>query len=187
MPSARPTSGPCPVERPRSTVDLHPAVPPFLLTANDEGRVTALAETGVAGPGYHRFVGRVLERLSAELAIDWTDGDGATAFVDRQGAERLYLGWLGPQLAKARVRVRRGERAVPLGMPPRLKVTTEAALATVLGPRDEAWLDSAIADPRVALGMTPWWADATDGHIPPQSGPRTDVAAGPLADAGDGG
>ena len=145
-------------------VDLHPAVPPFLLTANDEGRVTAGADTGVAGPGYHRFVGRVLERLSAELAIDWTDGDGATAFVDRQGAERLYLGWLGPQLAKARVRVRRGERAVPLGMPPGRKVTTEAALATVLGPRDEAWLDSAIADPRVALSMTPWWADATDGQ-----------------------
>src|SRR4029079_15585733 len=41
-------------------VDLHPAVPPFLLTANDEGRVTAGADTGVAGPGYHRFVGRVL-------------------------------------------------------------------------------------------------------------------------------
>ena len=118
----------------------------------------------MAGPGYHRFVGRVLERLSAELAIDWTDGDGATAFVDRQGAERLYLGWLGPQLAAARGRVRRGERAVPLGMPASTKVTTESALATVLGPRDEDWLDSAIADPRVALGVTPWWADATDGQ-----------------------
>ena len=143
-------------------VDLHPAAPPFMLTANDEGRVTAIAETGVAGPGYHRFVGRVLERLGVELDIDWTEGDGATAFVDRPGAERLYLGWLGPQLAKARVRVRRGERAVPLGMPSGVKVTTDAALATVLGPRDEAWLDAAIADPRVALGLTPWWADATD-------------------------
>jgi hypothetical protein len=60
-------------------VDLHPAVPAFLLTASDEGRVTAVAETGIAGPGYHRFVGRLLERLSAQLAIDWTDGDGATA------------------------------------------------------------------------------------------------------------
>ena len=145
-------------------VDLHPAVAPFVLTANDEGRVTAVGETGVAGPGYHRFVGRLLERLSAELAIDWTDGDGATAFVDRQGAERLYLGWLGPQLAKARVRVRRGERGVPLGMPPGTRFTTDAAIATVLGPRDEGWVDSAIADPRVALSVTPWWADATDGQ-----------------------
>ena len=97
------------------SVDLHPAAPPFALTANDDGRVTAAAETGVAGPGYHRFVGRVLERLGAELAIDWTDGDGAAAFADRKGAERLYLGWLGPQLAKARVRVRRGERGVHWG------------------------------------------------------------------------
>ena len=145
------------------SVDLHPAAPPFALTANDDGRVTAAAETGVAGPGYHRFIGRVLERLGAELAIDWTDGDGAAAFADRQGAEQLYLGWLGPQLAKARVRVRRGERGVSLGMPEGTRVTTEAALATVLGPRDEAWLDAAIGDPRVALSVTPWWADATDG------------------------
>jgi hypothetical protein len=143
-------------------VDLHPAVAPLVLTASDEGRVTATADTGIAGPGYHRFAGRILERLGSELDIEWTDGDGATAFVDRAGAERLYLGWLGPQLARARVNVRRGERGVPLGMPPGTRVVTEAALATVLGPRDEAWLDSAIADPRVALDITPWWTDATD-------------------------
>ncbi len=143
-------------------VDLHPAVAPLVLTAGDEGRVMATAATGVAGPGYHRFVGRILERLAAELAIDWTEGDGATAFVDRSGAERLYLGWLGPQLARARVSVRRGERGVPLGMPAGTKVATEAAIATVMGPRDEAWLDAAIADPRIALEITPWWADATD-------------------------
>jgi hypothetical protein len=144
-------------------VDLHPAAAPLTLTADDDGRVRVSAETGAAGPGYHRFVGRVLERLSAELAIQWTDGDGATAFVDRTGAEQLYLGWLGPQLATARARARRGERGIPLGMPAGTRVATEAALATVLGPRDEAWLESAIADPRVALGITPWWADATDG------------------------
>jgi hypothetical protein len=143
-------------------VDLHPAVAPLVLTANDEGRVTASALTGVAGPGYHRFVGRILERLGSELEIDWTEGDGAAAFVDRPGAERLYLGWLGPQLARARVRVRRGERGVPMGMPAGTKVTTEGAIATVMGPRDEAWLDAAIADPRIALEITPWWADATD-------------------------
>jgi hypothetical protein len=145
-------------------VDLHPAATPFLLTADDGGRVTAAAETGAVGPGYHRFVGRLLERLSAELGIHWTDGDGATAFIDRPGAERLYLGWLGPQLAAARARVRRGQRGVPLSMPVGIRVATEAALATVMGPRDEAWLDSAIGDPRVALGVTPWWADATDGQ-----------------------
>lgn len=145
-------------------IDLHPAVAPLFLTASDTGRVTVQGETAVAGPGYHRFVGRVLERLGNELAIDWTDGDGATAFADRAAAERLYLGWLGPQLASVRGRLRRGERAVPLGMPPGVRVTTEAAIATVLGPRDEEWLKAAIADPRVALDVTPWWADATDAR-----------------------
>jgi hypothetical protein len=53
---------------------------------------------------------------------------------------------------------------VPIGIPPWTRVTTEAALATVLGPRDEAWLEAAIADPRVALEVTPWWADATDAR-----------------------
>ncbi|HET7494234.1 MAG TPA: hypothetical protein VFJ80_02225 [Candidatus Limnocylindrales bacterium] len=145
-------------------VDLHPAVPPLVLTAFDEGRVTAIGETGVAGPGYHRFAGRVLERLGTELGIDWTEGDGATTFADRPAVERLYLSWLGPRLARARVSVRRGQRGVPLGMPVGTHVTTEDAIATVLGPRDEAWLESAIADPRVALDITPWWADATDAR-----------------------
>jgi hypothetical protein len=143
-------------------VDLHPAVAPLVITAADEGRVTATAATGVAGPGYHRFVGRILERLGSELAIDWTEGDGATGFADRPTVEHLYLSWLGPQLARARVSARRGERGVPLGMPGGTRVATEGAIATVMGPRDETWLDAAIADPRIALEITPWWADATD-------------------------
>jgi hypothetical protein len=145
-------------------VDLHPATSPLVLTASDAGRVTASGDTGVVGPGYHRFVGRILERLGTEIGIDWTDGDGATAFADRGDVERLYLGWLGPRLSRARVKVGRGERAVPLGMPPGVRFATDQALVTVLGPRDNAWLEAAIADPRVALDITPWWADATDAR-----------------------
>jgi hypothetical protein len=145
-------------------VDLHPAAPPLVITATEDGRVTVVGETAVAGPGYHRFVGRILERLGAEVGIEWGDGDGATTFADRPAVERAYLAWLGPQLARARVAVRRGERAIHLGTRPGVRYTTDAALATVLGPRDEAWLESAIADPRVALDITPWWADATDGR-----------------------
>jgi hypothetical protein len=145
-------------------IDLHPAAPPLVITASDLGRVQVIGETAVAGPGYHRFVGRVVERLGAELGIDWSEGDGATTFADRPAAERAYLAWLGPQLARARVAVRRGERGVHLGLPSGTRFTTDQALVTVLGPRDEAWLESAIADPRVALDITPWWADATDSR-----------------------
>ena len=145
-------------------VDLHPAVPPLQLVASDSGRVMAVAETAVAGPGYHRFLGRVLERLGTEVGIEWMDGDGATTFLDRPGAEQAYLAWLGPQLARAKVAAGRGQRGIHLGLPPGTRYTTDAAIATVLGPRDEAWLDAAMADPRVALDITPWWADATDGR-----------------------
>lgn len=145
-------------------IDLHPAAPPLIITATDSGRVAVTGETAVAGPGYHRFVGRVLERLATEVGIEWTDGDGALTFADRPTSEQAYLAWLGPQLARARVSARRGARGIHLGMPPGTRVTSEAALATVLGPRDEAWLDAAIADPRVALDITPWWTDATDGQ-----------------------
>ena len=145
-------------------IDLHPAARPLVITAGETGRVTVAGETAVAGPGYHRFVGRVLERLGTEVGIDWTDGDGALTFADRPTAEHAYLAWLGPQLARARVAIRRGERGIHLGMPAGTHVTTDQALVTVLGPRDEPWLEAAIADPRVALEITPWWMDATDGR-----------------------
>ena len=38
------------------------------------------------------------------------------------------------------------------------------ALATVLGPRDDAWLDAAVADSALRDDIAPWWADATDGR-----------------------
>ncbi|MFL5641780.1 MAG: hypothetical protein ACJ771_05500, partial [Chloroflexota bacterium] len=56
------------------TVELHPAAPPLVITASDTGRVAVTATTDVAGPGYHRFVGRVLERLGNDLAIGWERG-----------------------------------------------------------------------------------------------------------------
>ncbi len=100
------------------SVDLHPAATPLVITASETGRIAVHGETALAGPGYHRFVGRVLERLGNEVGIEWTDGDGALTFADRPTAERGYLAWLGPQLARARVAVRRGERAIHLGLPP---------------------------------------------------------------------
>ena len=99
-------------------VDLHPAVPPLVLTAADSGRVTVSSETGVAGPGYHRFVGRVLERLGTELGIDWVEGDGATR-LRRPGRRRTALSRLArpARSPDARARSAAGQRGVPLGIP----------------------------------------------------------------------
>ena len=58
-------------------------------------------------------------------------------------------------LARAQVAVRRGQRGIHLGLPPGTRYTTDAAIATVLGPRDDAWLDAAIADLSRAIEIDP--------------------------------
>jgi hypothetical protein len=143
---------------------LHPAAPDLTLRASDTGAVTAAAETAAAGPGYHRFVGRIIERLGIELAIDWAADADDFAFADRPTVERAYLGWLGPVLAQARSARRRGQQGIHLGIPAGTRFTVAGAIATALGPRDDDWLDAAIGDPRVAIEITPWWSDATDGQ-----------------------
>jgi hypothetical protein len=145
-------------------VRTHPAAPPVHLSIEAEGVITVRGETVQAGPGYHRFLGRALERLATDVGIEWALGEAGPAFADRSAVERGYLAWLGPELARALTSVRRGARGVHVGMPAGTTVTCDSAIATVLGPRDEAWLEAAIADPRVAIEITPWWWDATDGR-----------------------
>ena len=152
----------------RLLVDLHPAAAPIAIVVSESGQVDVTMEAVFAGPGYHRFVGRVLERLGQELAIDWPapseDPSAAVSFSDRATTERDYLGWLGPALADVRAARRLGSGLQHLGTPSGVTYSIGGALATVLGPRDDAWLDAAIADPRLAIDIVPWWADATDGR-----------------------
>ena len=147
------------------TVALHPAAPDLRMLAWDNGRVDVVAETVTAGPGYHRFVGRVLERLGLEQSISWSRDDPLNVtFGERPIVEQAYLTWLGPRLVKAHKAAAAGRPAPQLGLPEGTRYTFDGAIATALGPRDIAWLEAAIADPRVAVDVTPWWADATDAR-----------------------
>lgn len=171
-------------------VDLHPAAPAAAFLAADSGRVALSAVTSAVGPGYHRFVARLAQRLAADLSIDWTAGEAAGpgedlavnapaplrltngstpeaghgAFDERQAVERSYLGWLGRALAAAREARRREACGIHLETAPGIRYTFDGAIATTLGPRDDAWLENAISDPRVAIDVSPWWADATDAR-----------------------
>jgi hypothetical protein len=145
-------------------VDLHPAAPDLFLTASDGGVVRVHGETVQGGPGYHRFVGRVLERLGRELSIDWDEATAGVAFAERPEVEQAYLAWLGPSLNQVRIARQRSSAGVQIGTPPGTRYAFEGAIATVLGPRDDSWLETAIADPRVAIEVTPWWSDATDSQ-----------------------
>ena len=145
-------------------VDLHPAAPDLFLTASDGGVVRVHGETVQGGPGYHRFVGRVLERLGRELSIDWDEATAGAAFAERPEVEQAYLAWLGPTLNQVRIARQRSSAGFQIGTPPGTRYAFEGAIATVLGPRDDTWLESAVADPRVAIEVTPWWSDATDSQ-----------------------
>ena len=128
----------------------------------------------------------VIERLGdgVRASSGPTDGADAFAFAERPVVERAYLGWLGPTLAQARNAGRRGATGIQLGLPDGDRFTFDGALATALGPRDDDWLEAAIADPRVAIEITPWWSDAHRPPVPAEPGAGPDVAAGPLAAAG---
>jgi hypothetical protein len=112
--------------------------------------------------------------MGADLAITWA-GDGterdeaddespAATFAERAATERAYLAWLRRTLAAARATRRGAGPGIQLGIPNDVRYTFDGAIATTLGPRDDAWLEAAIADPRVATDITPWWADATDAQ-----------------------
>jgi hypothetical protein len=154
-------------------ISLHPAAPDLRLVADDLGRVTASAVTIPTGPGYHTFVARLLERLGEALAIEWETpietgvdpvlGAGLLTLAsgDRVTAERAHLAWLHATLSAASAARRRGARGVHIGTPDGVIFGVDEAIATAVGPRDDAWLEKAIAEPSVAIDITPWWADAT--------------------------
>ncbi len=151
---------------------FHPAARDAVLTADPQGRVTASATTSPLGPGYHTFIARWLQRLGDELEIAWDPPDptgrmrGADDLAggDRRAVERAHLGWLRASLLRALELRRSGQPAVHLGTPPGVRFRVDAALVTPLGPRDDAWLERALAGPRVAADIWPWFTDATDAR-----------------------
>jgi hypothetical protein len=147
-------------------VSLHPAARPLRLEATDAGQVSVSAMTVPVGPGYHTFVARLVERLGEEIEIDWA-ADGAAPGApspDRTAAERAHLGWLRAALIAVRDARRQGASGLHLATRPGERFTFDGAVATVLGPRDDAWLERALADPRVAADVWPWVADAIDSR-----------------------
>jgi hypothetical protein len=152
-------------------VGLHPAADEFAISASDEGEVTIAAGLAPVGPGYQTFVARLAQRIGLEHEIAWTSSgvDEAAepdlvAAGERPGAEQAYLTWLGAALIGAREARRRSLAGVHIGTPADVRFTFDGAIATSLGPRDDAWLEAALADSRLALDITPWWADATDAR-----------------------
>ena len=160
-------------ERPAVFVGLHPAAPEVEIVATTDDRVTLTAVTAPAGPGYHTFLGHLVPRLGTDLEVTWSQYDAASEGQelteiyepdDRPGVEAEMLAWLRPVLLEARASRARGGDTVHLGLPSGTLYDVQGAVATNLGPRDDTWLEQAVAQPAMALDVWPWWADATDAR-----------------------
>jgi hypothetical protein len=152
-------------------VGLHPAAAEVAVRASDDGDFDVHASFAPVGPGYQTFVARLFQRIGLEHGIDWDgpaengqSGLDLTSSLDRTVAEQAYLAWLGGGLIAARDARRRGVDDIHLGTPGDVRYTFDGAIATSLGPRDDAWLEAAIGDSRLAIDVTPWWADAADAR-----------------------
>jgi hypothetical protein len=143
------------------------------LHATVDGAVDAMAVTSAVGPGYHTYLGRLVRRLGTATDVAWANPDGGagttetTRFVvgsDRAMIEREMLLWLQATLKSIREARVRGEAGLQLSLPMRTRFTFDGAVATPLGPRDDAWLAAAIEQPRLAIDVWPWWSDAVDSR-----------------------
>jgi hypothetical protein len=92
------------------------------------------------------------------------DPTGAFFSANRADAERGHLAWLRSSLLAVRDARRQGLSGLHLGTPLGVRFTFDGAVATALGPRDDRWLERALADPRVAADIWPWVADAMDAR-----------------------
>jgi hypothetical protein len=130
---------------------LHPLGPPVVFDFG-RGGVTVRAETLALGPGYDAHVRDVALAIAREL--DLVPG---RATVEDDEAEARSLAFLA----------REASRATPGSGPHRIgdfehHRYPEVALATLLGPRDEAWRARVAADPREGRDAFPWFRDGAE-------------------------
>lgn len=130
----------------RITADLHPFAPPLRIVVADDGALEVSGDAAAVGPAYHDDVMARLAPVLAELDYGW-DGEAPDP-------REAVLGWLAEELRGGATRI---------GMPAERTFQTGALIQTAMGPRDAAWREAVLADPRAGQNAFAWW-DRLPGH-----------------------
>ena len=128
------------------TVDLHPFAPALCISVAPEGELEVRGDAGSVGPGYCDDVIARLAPILDELDYAWE--------TDAFDPRAAMLAWLAEEL--------RGG-AAQIGMPEDRRFLVDAPIQTAMGPRDAAWRDAVLADPRAGSDAFAWW-DHSPGH-----------------------
>jgi hypothetical protein len=158
----------------RLRVRLHPAAREVEFGFGEPARVSVAATTVDVGPGYHTYLAQLVRRIGTEQSIDWEPPSAELGTADdtgyfdsgrREDAERRLLVWLRDGLRRASDSRRIGGGPVTIQSTNGHRFDVDGGrLVSALGPRDDAWLDAALEDPRVAIDVWPWWSDALDAR-----------------------
>ncbi|HEX7843128.1 MAG TPA: hypothetical protein VF469_36900, partial [Kofleriaceae bacterium] len=115
------------------TADLHRFAPALEIAVAADGALCVGGEAGAVGPGYCDEVIARLAPVLAELDYAWDEAPG------HRSAQDEMLGWLAAELRAGQARI---------GMPTDHAFLVDAPIQTAMGPRDAAWRDAVLADPR---------------------------------------
>lgn len=151
-------------------LDLHPAEEELEISVPSTGVVSVSARTSGGGPGYHAFLCHALREAGEELGIAWEqiEEEDETDYFrtgDRGHLEAEMLRWL--QAVCRQVLELQGEEytGLQLSLPAAVIYAHDGAVATVLGPRDQGWLERVAAEPRAGIEHFPWWNEARDAQF----------------------
>jgi hypothetical protein len=156
-------------------VPLHPGAEPLELIETETGLI-ASANTSSVGPGYHQWLCEILDRLGAELGLEWDppadDGDTGdeTSYFhtrNRTELERHFSLWLSAvarhvcshMLNPDDPEASATEMSMAIGGG---SYQVKAAALTPLGPRSAAWLHAVAEDPAAGRDFFAWWEAGRD-------------------------
>jgi hypothetical protein len=129
------------------TADLHDFAPPLRIAIDAEAELRVSADVGFTGPAYCDDIAARMAPVLDELDYAWAGSE-----PDPRAA---ILGWLAEALRGGATRI---------AMPADRIFLVDAPIQTALGPRDAAWRDAVLADPRAGKDAFAWW-DHRPGHL----------------------
>lgn len=155
---------------------LHPSAEDVQVVALNPERVMVTAKTSPSGPGYHRYLCRLLQDLGSAKGVVWDAPDAKAGTGDETGffydgiaaaVDDEVLAWLKNVALRVQGMLGDDYAQIMISLPPDHQFDYDGVVATPLGPRDREWLEATAAHPEHGKDVFPWWQDGVgaDFHL----------------------